>query len=218
MSEARNAILGAVRRSLIEGEQRSTIVHAAVKARIESRSISIRPNITGDLVERYCEKHQEVHGTLDRLVSVSEITGALDDYLQRNKLGLELVLGAGPILNDVDWPKEWSIDRRPAKITDRIVVSEAFAGIAETGTLVFERTAQSPTSHIFLAEYHLVILDARQIIKYQEELWARFRFEKDIFPSVVNLVTGPSKTADVEQTIEYGAHGPRCVHVLLVGR
>ena len=74
-----------------------------------------------------------------------------------------------------------------------------------------------PLRLLFLAEDHLVILDIERIVKYQEELWGVLRSTQPAWPRAVNLVTGPSKTADVEQTIEYGAHGPRRVHVLAVG-
>ena len=107
--------------------------------------------------------------------------------------------------------------RRSAHKQDRSVVSEAFAGGAETGTLVFFRSAENPTSHLFLAEDHLVILNAERIVKYQEDVWSGLRLAQPDLPTAVNFITGPSKTADVEQTIEYGAHGPRRVHVFLVG-
>ena len=82
---------------------------------------------------------------------------------------------------------------------------------------MFLRSAENPTSHLFLAADHLVILDAERIVKYQEDVWSGLRLTQPDLPTAVNFITGPSKTADVEQTIEYGAHGPRRVHVFLVG-
>ena len=216
MSDARTAILTAVRRSLTGGEQRSNAARAAAEERIQSARVQVQPTVTGDLLERYCDKHVAVHGTFDRLTGTTGIIGALDHYLQKHGLIRQLVSGAGPILDDLDWPDGWQVEWRPAGTLDRIVISEAFAGIAETGTLVFLRTPQTPTSHLFLAEDHLVVLDISRIIRYQEEIWQRLRSEHPIFPRTVNLITGPSKTGDVEQTMEYGAHGPRRIHVFLV--
>ena len=48
------------------------------------------------------------------------------------------------------------------------------------------------------------------------DLWARLRMESRGMPRALNLITGPSRTADVEQTIQLGAHGPRSVHVILL--
>ena len=73
-----------------------------------------------------------------------------------------------------------------------------------------------PTSHNFLPDDHLVLLDAGRIVRYQEDIWTLLRAMPEDFPRVVNLITGPSKTADVEQTVQYGAHGPRRLHVIIV--
>ncbi len=55
-----------------------------------------------------------------------------------------------------------------------------------------------------------------QIVRHLEDLWAQLRARLDGMPRAVSLITGPSKTADVEQTMQYGAHGPRRLHVILV--
>ena len=49
-------------------------------------------------------------------------------------------------------------------------------------------------------------------------VWARLRerYGKGRMPRTVNTITGPSRTGDIEQTIELGAHGPRRVHILVV--
>jgi L-lactate utilization protein LutC len=53
-------------------------------------------------------------------------------------------------------------------------------------------------------------------VAHIEDVWARMRSDKRVMPRTVNFITGPSKTADVEQTIQEGAHGPRRLHVILV--
>ncbi|MDN5850066.1 MAG: lactate utilization protein [Nitrococcus sp.] len=52
---------------------------------------------------------------------------------------------------------------------------------------------------------------------YLEEVWERLLAQGERMPRAVNLITGPSRTADVEQTMQLGAHGPRRVHLLLIG-
>lgn len=216
MSDARSAILASVRSSLIQGEQRSITSRNNVEERIQHPGISIQPDINDDLLATYFEKHEAVRGTFDHLSQEEDIVEALDCYLNKHNLDPELVSGVGPILDNVSWPQSWKIYRRSAQKLDRVIISEAFAGIAETGTLAFLRTAANPTSHLFLAEDHVVVLDASRIVKYQEDLWKLLRTTYEVLPKAVNLITGPSKTADVEQTIEYGAHGPCRIHVFVI--
>ena len=80
MSDARTAILTTVRRSLTGGEQRSNAARAAAEERIQSARVGVQPTVTGDLLERYCDKHVAVHGTFDRLTGTTGIIDALDHY------------------------------------------------------------------------------------------------------------------------------------------
>ena len=216
MNDSRTAILTSVRDSLTGGKERSSATREIIQERIQSARLQVQPSVTEDLLERYCDKHVAVHGSFDRLAGTTGIIDALDRYLQKHELTSELITGAGEILDGLNWPDGWRVERRPAGVRDRIVISEAFAGIAETGTLVFLGTPQTPTSHLFLGEDHLVVLNTSRIIRHQEEIWQWLRSEYSTFPRTVNLITGPSKTGDVEQTIEYGAHGPRRIHVFLI--
>ena len=88
----------------------------------------------------------------------------------------------------------------------------AFAGIAETGTLVMVSSKQSPVNHHFLPEFNIAILRQSKLVDTMESLWPLIGEH----PRTINLITGPSKTADIEQTIVYGAHGPRTLHIILV--
>lgn len=96
--------------------------------------------------------------------------------------------------------------------------SIASVGISETGTLLLLPSPENPTEINFLVEHHCVILKASNIVPYFEDAWGRLRKLgklTDGVPPVVNWVTGPSRTADIEQTIQMGAHGPRRVTILL---
>ena len=73
----------------------------------------------------------------------------------------------------------------------------------------------SPTSLNFLPDYHVVLVRAPQLVRHIEDVWQRLRERGDV-PRTVNFITGPSKTADVEQTLQLGAHGPRSLHVIYV--
>ncbi len=98
---------------------------------------------------------------------------------------------------------------------DQPALSAADYGIAETGTVVFLSGARSPSSWHFRPGREFVLLESRMILPRFEDVIARIPPERA--PATINLVTGPSRTADIEQTIEMGAHGPREVHILLAG-
>jgi L-lactate dehydrogenase complex protein LldG len=218
MSDSRASILSAIRHSLMEGGQRSKAVLDILEERLRFARPEVQPSFEGDLVEKFCEKHVAVHGTFERVTGVDAIVEVVENHLHSHSMTPNILVGAGKMLDLIKWPVDWQVDRRPATAVDRIMVSEAVAGIAETGTLVFVRSPESPTSHLFLAENHLVLLDPTRIVKHQEDAWQQLRSEFSTFPPTVNLITGPSKTGDVEQTIEYGAHGPRHLHLLICNR
>jgi L-lactate dehydrogenase complex protein LldG len=119
-------------------------------------------------------------------------------------------------LNEIDWPQSLTIEHRPARREDRIAVTGAFAGIAETGTLVLLSSPGSPTTLNFLPDVHIAVLRREQIVTHIEDVWTRLRAQSKAMPRTVNMITGPSRTADIEQTIQLGAHGPRSLHVILV--
>ena len=93
--------------------------------------------------------------------------------------------------------------------------SAADYGVAETGTLVFVSGPHTPSAWHFLPGREIVLVRKSLIVPRLEDVLARIGRAK--IPATMNLITGPSRTADVEQTIELGAHGPREVHILLAG-
>jgi L-lactate dehydrogenase complex protein LldG len=98
-------------------------------------------------------------------------------------------------------------------------VSHAFAAVAETGTLVLVSGADNPTTLNFLPDVHIVVVETSDVTPDFETVMARLRsrFGADAMPRTVNMITGPSRSADIEQTLILGAHGPRKLHVIVVG-
>ena len=75
---------------------------------------------------------------------------------------------------------------------------------------------QTPTTLNFLPDREIVVLEARNIVPHLEDAWTRLRQSDAFPPRALNLITGPSRTADIEQTIQVGAHGPRSLMILIV--
>ena len=96
----------------------------------------------------------------------------------------------------------------------------AFGAAAESGTLMLVSGADNPTTLNFLPDTHIVVIDAKDVAGDYETLWRRLRekFGDGVMPRTVNFITGPSRSADIEQTLILGAHGPRRLHVMVVGK
>ena len=95
-------------------------------------------------------------------------------------------------------------------------VTLAVAGVAETGSVVFRSDPQNPTTLNFLPDVHVIVLHTPDIVAYTEDVWARMRAEGGNWPRTVNIISGPSRTADVGGVIVRPAHGPKDVHLILV--
>lgn len=101
---------------------------------------------------------------------------------------------------------------------DAVGVTLAVAGVAETGTAVLASAPERPTLLAFLPETSIIVLPADWIDGAYEQAWDRIRALPGGVPRSVNLVTGPSRTADIAQQLELGAHGPKRLLILIVER
>lgn len=137
-----------------------------------------------------------------------------------------LALDAANVRSGVCWPEfaplgwrqaDIAVDARPTIGDDPLGITGCFCAIAETGTLVFASASDAPTATFLLPETHVAIVRADQVVPAMEDAFARLRAERAAMPRALNLVSGPSRTGDIEQTIVLGAHGPRRLHIVLVG-
>ncbi len=92
-------------------------------------------------------------------------------------------------------------------------VSEALYGLADTGSVVLAASPEEPRARSLLPFVHVSLLREERILPGLEEL---FEAVGDELPSALAIVTGPSRSADIEQTLVVGVHGPGEVHVVLV--
>ena len=92
-------------------------------------------------------------------------------------------------------------------------------GIAETGAVIMLNGKQNPAANNFLPEQHIVLVEAANVLPQLEHMWAALNpeLEHGERPRGINCIAGPSSTADVEATLVYGAHGPRGLHVVVMG-
>lgn len=130
------------------------------------------------------------------------------------RLGLDRRIAAMPFA-----ATELAIAIGPAEAGDANALSHAFAGVAETGTLVLTSGPDNPTTLNFLPDNHFVVILAEDIVSDYETVWKQLRavYGKGQLPRTVNFITGPSRSADIEQEIILGAHGPRRLHIVVIG-
>lgn len=218
----REAMLGALRRSL--RRQPGDGAQEAVDARLQSHARNLVPRrgqLEGQpLLELFVRQAQGVDATVARVASGAEVPAAVAAFLTQSNLPLRIRIAPHPVLQTLPWAEETpllEVLEGRADPQDLVSVTPAFAAVAETGTLVLHSGPRAPTTLNFLPETHVVVLRASQVVGAYEEVWDRLREAAPAaLPRTVNMITGPSRTADIEQRLELGAHGPRRLHVVLI--
>jgi L-lactate dehydrogenase complex protein LldG len=162
---------------------------------------------------------QAAAASVDEAASRAEVPALVKTYLSRHNLPAEARLAPDPRITEIDWASQplLSISVGGTDGSHAVSVTGAFAGVAETGTLALTSGAPAPTLLNFLPETHIVVVDAKDLAGTYEELWAKLAAQYGAeMPRTLNLVTGPSRSGDIEQTILMGAHGPKRLHIILV--
>lgn len=216
MNSARDQVLNAIRRGLGRGPLSGETKRLLDKHLHGKSDRSLRPRCSmDDPATRFRAGLEQLSGSLSQLDSLHSVPGAVAAYLRRERLGDTLAVA--PALQALDWQGS---DQSPrfgrAGGEEQAGVSQAFCGIVETGSVVMLSGPDNPTTLNFLPEHHLVVLRRVDLVNHIEEVWERMRSTEPDWPRTVNIITGPSRTADIEQTIQLGAHGPRRLHVFLV--
>lgn len=223
MTSSRERILGAVRTGL--GRKGPS---EAARAAVEARLANPRPNLVPARaqipheaqVELFTAKAGELAATVERVASLAEVPESVSDYLARHNLPPRLKLSPDASLDRIPWSERPLLElaRGPATIDDVTSVTPAFAAIAETGTLMLCSSSARPTTLNFVPDNHIVVVGKDQVVGALEDAFARLRNAgaPGEMPRAVNFVSGPSRTADIEQQLVMGAHGPRRLHIIVV--
>lgn len=156
-----------------------------------------------------------------RVRTPKEAVAAIASYLGTCNLPPRVRMGKDPVLAALPWREAWDIERDfgPAEPGDGASLSRAAVAAAETGTLFLASGPDNPTTLNFLPEAHTVLISASDIVGSYEEAFDRLRaiYGEGRLPRSINMISGPSRTADIEQTIVRGAHGPKRLQVLILG-
>lgn len=170
------------------------------------------------LVDRFRAEAERANATIARIAAREDAPAGVAAYLKEH--GLPTAIRAAPALENVSWTEQNGLTAGfgPAGADDAIGVTEAFAGVAETGTLVTLSGPQTPSSLNFLPDTHIVLLDSARIFAAYEDVWTRLRTElgSGEMLRAVTWIAGPSRSADIELKLLLGVHGPRRLHILLI--
>ncbi len=225
MTSARDGMLAAVRGALGR-DALPEDTRAALDRRLDNPTANVVPR-RGRLdregrIALFRAEAERVNATTARVATMADVAGEVASLLRGRNLPMVVKCAPDPALDAVGWDREpaLTVTAGPADEQDKVTVTLASAGIAETGTAVMVSSTTSPVLLSFLPTQHVVVLREDDVVGSYEELWARLRAEEEpgTLPRCVNWITGPSRTADIEQTLLLGAHGPRSLHIILVGK
>jgi L-lactate dehydrogenase complex protein LldG len=222
VDNARARIFARIQRSMPKGDE--TARKAAVDERLDHPRRNIVPDRgDGDETQRmavFQRMMEGVGGTVEILDDVNDVPASIARYLRDTNRPARVRHGSDDRLTNLPWHRAQTLEvaQGRAEDTDTASLTHAFAGVAESGTIVQLSGKANPTTLNFLPEAHIVLLEAKDLHGNYEEVWARLR-EIDgpgQMPRTVNMISGPSRTADIEQTIVRPAHGPKDMHVIIV--
>lgn len=224
MTDPRDTVLATVRRSLgVTGAEAPR--RMAVGARLAGHPAGVVP-ARGQLpkaerVSLFVRMVEAAAGSAEWTPDAAGIPAAVAALLRGLNLPLAIRHGDDARLAALPWKQAgmFEVSRGPSRGDDLAAVSHAFAAVAETGTLVLTSGPDNPTTLNFLPDVHVVAVRASDVAPDFETVMARLReaHGPGALPRAVNFVTGPSRSADIEQTLILGAHGPRRLHVVVVG-
>ena len=213
---ARENILNRIRTNQKKPGATSQAELAQAASFIASHPQGPRPNSDWpDLIARFKVQAISMASTVEEVSSVAAIPAALARYLQQQDLPKQGV--CWPEFSNLDWQGAGlAIETRPTAGTDTLGVTGCYCAIAETGTLLLTTSPSTPNKTSLLPDTHVAVVKTSRIVVGMEEAWNLLRAELKQLPRACSLISGPSRTADIEQTLVIGAHGPYRVHIILL--
>ena len=218
---SKETILTALRRGLRRGPLPEDQI-AMLRGRLEQHPRHLIPARSrvphAEQVALFVRNVEKEFGSVTRVADDASVPGAVADYLASQNLPGTLVMAPHPELRALPWSSRPLLEIREGRAegSDMVSVQHGFAAIAETGTVMLPSGPARPTTLNILTDTEIVVLRASRVVGAYEEAWDLLRAEMGGMPRNVMLVTGPSRSADIEQALELGAHGPRRLHVVLV--
>lgn len=203
-------------------KQRESILSKLPNHSDRSTTLSLRPQELADqsnneLCDHFC-RVLNAHNTITKTVSnIEDVPQVVSEYLTPLTQTATLYGGKQPNLSNLNWA-EFNLSWSNKKFLDDGQVAFAVAnyGVADTGTVVIMESEDNPTQNNFLAEHHIVLIKKSTIHPYSEDVWQHIQTNSNALPRTINFISGPSSSADVGMKLEYGAHGPRSLLIIIL--
>ncbi len=178
-----------------------------------------------ELCEAFIINAMKNNATVSTAQSRSEAVQAIAQFLLREYKRLRLAACQDPRLAAMPWRDAGVLPRFGViEGGEPVAVSFAQLGIAELGAVVTYTGKANPARNNLLPDHHLVILDADDLVTDMEKAWQRMNAALladdntlQNRPRGINIIAGPSSSADIDGKLIYGAHGPRGLHIILLG-
>ena len=166
-------------------------------------------------VQHFIDECARLSTTVAEVASVAAVPHEVARYIAQQNL-LPALAGWNEFAA-LDWAAaKLNYASRPANASDLIGLTGCFCAIGESGTLLLLGARATPKVTALLPETHICVVKKSRILPTMEDAFQLMRDETGEPPRATFFVSGPSRTADIEQTIVIGAHGPYRVHVMLV--
>jgi L-lactate dehydrogenase complex protein LldG len=219
----RAAVLGAIRKGLsARGDEPGR--RGAVRVRLERSPDGLIPERARlprqELLAQFRARLEKQTATIHEVDTAEEAPQTIATLLREAYLPRRICCGSDAMISALPWYEAGvTCETDPqARNTCQVGMSRALAAAAETGTLFCASGQENPVDLAFLPRQHVVIVREEAIVGSYEEAWRKLRavFEGGSLPRTVTLVSGPSCTADIEQTLIRGAHGPVRLAVVVI--
>lgn len=220
---SREAILEKVRASL-RAKSGDQVRAETVRRRLEVRPRSLVPeraSRTGaERVQLFASFLTAQNATVAEVASPADVPGAVARFLREANLPARVRTGGDSWIASLPWSKEPALQRATgrAEAQDEVGLTHAIAAVAETGTMLMASGPDNPVTINFLPETHIIVVEEKDLVGAYEDAWGkvRERFGPGAMPRTINMVSGPSRTADIGGRVVQGAHGPRRMCVVIV--
>jgi|SRR5579862_1195966 len=223
MSNSREAILNRVRQAVAEGNRVGTALPLPARGDVGRQGAGLDPPA------RFCSEVTAAGGLAHAVPDIEAAATCVMELVQ-NKSAQRVLIGRGAVVDRLGLTPQlgargitaWAVDNLEAG-TERDQFFQADLGIsgvayaiAETGTLVMASGRRDPRSLSLLPPVHIAVVGQSQLLPDLFDLFAALEPDKASLPGCLSLITGPSKTGDIELKLVTGVHGPGELHVVLV--
>jgi len=214
---SREEILAAIRRRQSRGGDSPPVAEREqLQSYLRAHPRGPVREVAGDLVARFRAHAEAGASTCEQVPAMADVPRAVARYLEA--MGLPKSGCVWPRLAGLDWKAAGlALEPRAARGEDMLGVTGVYCALAETGTLAMVSGSDTPASASLLPETHVAVVPVARLVPHMEDAWDLMRAELGQLPRAVNFISGPSRTADIEQSVVLGAHGPYRVHIVLVG-